>query len=126
VGSTAANADTRLRATLTVSQEVPVPAVAGVGAHGTFTATLNGRMLRWHLSLAKLSGAPVAATIRTGGRGLTGPKFIHLCAPCSKSQSGTIVLTAAQAAKLRSHATYVTVGTHRNPNGEVRGQIQRR
>jgi hypothetical protein len=116
---------TTLSAILTVSQEVPMPAVAGVGANGTFTATLSGRMLRWHLSVTKLSGAPVAATIRVGARGLKGPKLVHLCEPCSGVQSGTIVLTAPQAARLLSNATYVNVGTHRNPDGEIRGQVQR-
>jgi hypothetical protein len=110
---------------LTVSQEVPLPAVAGVGASGTFTATLNGRMLHWKLTVAKLSGTPAAATIRVGARGRTGAKLIHLCEPCSASRSGTIVLSAAQAAKLLSSATYVNVGTHRNPDGEIRGQIVR-
>jgi hypothetical protein len=82
-------------------------------------------MLRWHLSVAKLSGVPAAATIRVGARGLKGPKLIHLCEPCAASQSGTIVLTGAQAARLLSNATYVNVGTHRNPDGEIRGQVQR-
>lgn len=114
-----------LRASLTVSQEVPQPATAGVGARGTFTATLTGRILSWHLKVSHLSGAPAASVIHTGGRGVAGAALVTLRGSSSTSISGTTVLTAAQVAKLLGGATYINVGTHLNPHGEIRGQIVR-
>jgi hypothetical protein len=108
---------------LSVSQEVPPPAAAGAGAQGLFSATLSGRFLRWQLAVSQLSGPAVVAVIRVGPKGVVGPRVMHLCEPCSASATGTLVLTAAQASKLLSGATYVNVGTHANPRGEIRGQI---
>jgi hypothetical protein len=116
---------TYFTASLTVSQEVPAPHAAGVGANGSFTATLSGRFLHWNLTSSNLSGVPVAAVIHTGARGQNGARFISLCGKCSTSASGTAVLSASQVAALLRKATYVNVGTHGNPLGEIRGQIRR-
>jgi hypothetical protein len=114
-----------LSARLTLTQEVPEPAVAGVGAQGLFSATLSGRILRWQLTVSRLSDSAAAAVIRVAPKGLIGPRLITLCEPCANVASGTLVLSTAQAAKLVGSATYVNVGTHTNPNGEIRGQIRR-
>lgn len=121
----AAAASTRLHASLTVSQVVPQPAVAGVGAFGTFTATLSGRILAWRLTVSHLSGSVVAAVVHAGARGHTGARLMRLCGPCATSAHGTLVLTQAQVTQLLGGASYLNVGTHRNPAGEIRGQIIR-
>lgn len=118
-------ATTQFGAHLTVSQEVPSPRVAGVGAAGTFTATLSGRMFHWTLKVSNLSGEPVAAVFHKGAQGVTGPRLLELCGRCKASASGTKVLTQAQITSLMSGALYVNVGTHSNPAGEIRGQITR-
>jgi hypothetical protein len=112
-------------ARLSVSQEVPQPAAVGSGALGLFSATLTGRILQWQLTVSQLSGTAGAAVIRVAPKGAIGPQLIRLCEPCADSAHGTLVLSAAQASKLLTSSTYVNVGTHTNPHGEIRGQIQR-
>jgi hypothetical protein len=99
--------------------------VASAAAQGLFSATLIGRILHWQLTVSRLSGPAVAAVIRVAPKGVVGPRVINLCEPCADSASGVLVLSTAQASKLLSSAAYVNVGTHTNPNGEVRGQIRR-
>jgi hypothetical protein len=112
-------------ARLSVSQEVPAPAAVSSGALGLFSATLTGRILQWQLTVSQLSGPAGAAVIRVAPKGAVGPQVIRLCEPCADSAHGTLVLSAAQASKLLTSSTYVNVGTHTNPHGEIRGQIQR-
>lgn len=120
------SAERRLEARLSVSASVPPSVTPPVGARGTFTATLEGRTLRWRLVVSSLSGPVVAAVIRGGGAAERGPRLVELCAPCSTPASGVVELTAAQVAQLTAAATYVNVGTTANPDGEIRGQIVRR
>jgi CHRD domain len=117
---------TLVRATLSAEQVVPRPAVAGVGARGTFAATLSGQSLDWTLAVSGLSGPPVAAVIRSGQRGQLGERLVPLCEPCNRPARGTVELTKPQAAAVLEDATYVNVGTELNPTGEIRGQIRRR
>jgi hypothetical protein len=123
--SPAAATTTYFSASLTVSQAVPTPAVTGNGANGSFTATLTGRLLHWNLTSSNLSGDPVAAVIHLGAQGKNGARLLPLCGKCTSSASGTVVLSPGQVAALIGKATYINVGTHLNPAGEIRGQIRR-
>jgi hypothetical protein len=116
---------TSLVASLTVGQEVPRPAIAGVGASGRLRATLSGRILHWRLTFVHLSGPVTAGVIHRGARGHVGPRIARICGRCTSPRSGVLYLTQAQATDMRAGRTYVNVATTRNPHGEIRGQIRR-
>jgi len=90
---------------------------------GTFTATIAGSKLSWHLSFSHLTGKAVAAHIHLGAKGKSGNVLIPLCAPCTKAAMGTVKLNAMELRDLTKAATYVNVHTAKYPNGEIRGQI---
>lgn len=90
---------------------------------GTFTATLTGSKLSWHLSFKGLTGAASAAHIHLGAKGKAGNVLIPLCGPCKRAEMGTVKLNAMQVRDLTKLATYVNVHTAKYPNGEIRGQI---
>jgi hypothetical protein len=119
----AAPTATRFSAALNIGQEKPHPKGTKLGASGRFTATLNGTVLTWRLTFKQLSGPASAAHIHTGARGTAGPVLIPLCGPCSSPASGTATLTSAQIADMKAGKLYVNVHTAKNPNGEIRGQI---
>lgn len=123
LGQTASPAAPELSARLTGANEVPQ--VSG-GGSGTLTATLAGQSLDWHLRVAGLSGPVVAAVVRVGAPGQTGPRLFYLCSPCSDDASGTVHLSPSQAQAIRSGGTYVNVGTSQHLYGEVRGQLTAR
>jgi CHRD domain len=125
VGTSRAQVTTRLVATLTVKQEVPRPRVAGVGATGRFTATLQGRTLYWRLSVANLSSPSVAAVVHKGAPSTIGPRTRGLCGPCKSIVSGVAVLSSSEVTDLLAGRLYVNVGTRVNVHGEIRGRIHR-
>ena len=90
---------------------------------GTFTATISGSKLSWHLSFSHLTGKAVAAHIHLGKKGTSGNVLVPLCAPCSRSAMGTVKLNAMELRDLKKAATYVNVHTAKYPNGEIRGQL---
>jgi hypothetical protein len=90
---------------------------------GTFTATITGSKLSWHLTFSHLTGKAVAAHIHLGAKGKSGNVLIPLCAPCTKAAMGTVKLNAMELRDVRKAATYVNVHTAKYPNGEIRGQI---
>lgn len=90
---------------------------------GTFTATLTGSKLSWHLSFKGLTGAASAAHIHLGAKGKAGNVLIPLCGPCTRAEMGSVKLNAMQVRDLTKLATYVNVHTAKYPNGEIRGQI---
>jgi hypothetical protein len=90
---------------------------------GTFTATLTGSKLSWHLSFKGLTGAATAAHIHLGAKGKAGNVLIALCGPCTKTEMGSVKLNAMQVRDVTKLATYVNVHTAKYPNGEIRGQI---
>jgi Cu/Zn superoxide dismutase len=91
---------------------------------GTFTATISGTKLVWHLKFSHLTGKADAAHIHLGAKGKAGNVLIALCGPCSKSAMGTVKLNAMQIRDLSKVATYVNVHTAKYPNGEIRGQLK--
>jgi hypothetical protein len=90
---------------------------------GTFTATITGSKLSWHLTFKHLTGKAVAAHIHVGAKGKSGNVLIPLCAPCTKAAMGTVKLNAMELRDVTKAATYVNVHTAKYPNGEIRGQI---
>lgn len=90
---------------------------------GTFTATLTGTKLSWHLSFKRLTGAATAAHIHLGAKGKSGNVLIALCGPCKATEMGTVRLNAMQLRDVTKLATYVNVHSAKYPNGEIRGQI---
>ena len=90
---------------------------------GSFTATLAGGRLSWHLSFSKLTGKASAAHIHVGAKGKSGNVLIALCGPCSAKGMGSVKLNAMQIRELTKRATYVNVHTAKYPNGEIRGQV---
>jgi CHRD domain len=114
----------KLKASLNIGQEKPVPKGTKLGASGRFTATLKGTELTWRLTFTHLSGPATAAHIHKGLRKVAGPVVIPLCGPCtSPVTGGPTTLTADQVKDLLSGKYYVNVHTAKNPGGEVRGQI---
>ena len=113
-----------VRATLSVSQQLPAP--SGVGrATGIFTAKLSQRKLSWRLAYNGLSSPVVEASLHRGARGRTGPVAIRLCGPCASGAPGTALLDAATATAVGQQRGYIELSTVKNPHGEIRGQISR-
>jgi CHRD domain-containing protein len=90
---------------------------------GTFTATITGTKLSWHLTFSGLTGAATAAHIHLGKAGVSGNVLIPLCTPCKATSMGTVKLNAMQLHDVTKLATYVNVHTKKYPNGEIRGQV---
>jgi CHRD domain-containing protein len=90
---------------------------------GTFTATLTGSKLSWHLTFSHLTGAATAAHIHLGKKGVSGNVLVPLCTPCKPTSMGTVKLNAMQLRDVKTMATYVNVHTAKYPNGEIRGQV---
>ena len=90
---------------------------------GTFTATITGSKLSWHLAFKQLTGSASAAHIHLGPKGKAGNVLIALCGPCKANAMGTVKLNAMQLRDVSKLATYVNVHTAKYPNGEIRGQV---
>jgi CHRD domain len=90
---------------------------------GTFTATVTGSKLSWHLTFSHLTGPATAAHIHLGKKGVAGNVLVPLCTPCKPTSMGTVKLNAMQLRDVKTMATYVNVHTAKFPNGEIRGQI---
>src|SRR5262249_1315278 len=114
----------RFAANLTVPQEVPRPTGAS-GATGKWTASLNGTVLSWRLTVSHLSSDATASSIHAGRPGVVGRQLARLCGPCTSPASGKLHLTKAQIAALAGGLSYVNLGTAKHLNGEIRGQIRR-
>ena len=111
-------------AALNVGQETGTVKSAKRGASGRFTATLNGTSLSYTLTFTHLSGPATAAHIHgPAARHVAAGVLVALCGPCTSPASGTVTLTQAQIEQLNAGKTYVNVHTSKNPNGEIRGQI---
>jgi len=115
----------KLKASLNVGQEKPIPKGTKLGASGRFTATLSGTQLTWRLTFAHLSGPATASHIHMGARKVAGPVVIPLCVNTCTSPltGGPTTLTADQVKDILAGKYYVNVHTTRNPGGEIRGQI---
>ncbi len=106
-----------------------VPTVTGNGSatiSGTYNA--NTGVLNYTTNWTGLSGAPTTGAFYTGASGMNGTMLgtnwtMGTGMTGTGTYSGTMTLTADQAANLRAGTWYYKLGTSTNTNGEVRGQI---
>jgi hypothetical protein len=111
-------------AALNVGQETGTVKSPKAGASGHFAATLNGMTLTYTLTFKHLSGPATAAHIHgPAARKVAAGVLVGLCGPCASPTSGSVTLTQAQIDQMNAGKTYVNVHTSKNPNGEIRGQL---
>lgn len=120
-----------LRAVLT-SHPPQRSQMSGFNQHDTLT---------WRLTFRNLSGPALAAQIRIGRPGSTGPVAITLCAPCRSGARGRVPLGRQFAvvvdqgvicnnqppcsfAEPGQFGAYVAIRTSAHPQGEIRGQLR--
>jgi|tagenome__1003787_1003787.scaffolds.fasta_scaffold20932632_3 hypothetical protein len=126
----AATAKHRVAAHLTTRVEIPKPRHVSKKAFGAFTGTLvveqKDVKLTWKLAFVHLTGKATGVTLSQGKPGLIGTQITVLCKlkECKSGMKQTTLLRKAAAKPLLAHLGYVTVYTHANPAGEVRGQIR--
>jgi Cu/Zn superoxide dismutase len=121
---TAATASERYRITATMNTRQEVPRPNATRGTGRFTATQNGRTLKWKLTFSGLTGKALAAHIHIAARGKANPKpAVGLCGPCRSGQRGTVHISNAVERAMERGRAYVNVHTKNNPGGEIRGQI---
>jgi NitT/TauT family transport system substrate-binding protein len=102
---------------------IPRPRGAAT-SKATFRATLrqNG-LLRWTLTMNRLTRPAIAARLNLGALGKTGPARLTLCAKCKVRNSGSARIGSGLANAIKAGQVYVNVQTSRNPAGEVRAQV---
>ena len=114
----------KFKATLDGSQQSPPVTTKGKGT-ATFTFDTTSKKLSWNVKYSGLSGPAVAAHIHgPADMGANADPVI----PFKKLKSpikGSATLTDAQAADLEAGKYYVNVHTKANPDGELRGQIEK-
>ena len=139
-------------ATLSPKQEPHGSSGAGIGLlRAVLTSHPLGRSqttgfnqhdtLSWRLTFRNLSGPALAAQIRIGQPGSTGPVAITLCAPCRSDAHGRVPLgrplavvanhgvicdtqTPCPLAEPDQLGAYVEITTRAHPQGEIRGQLR--
>jgi hypothetical protein len=94
-------------------------------ATGSFSANGSGAnsvVVRWQLSVSKLSGAVKTATLQTPG-----PRKITftLCKRCAVNAHGQLVLLGSVWKRIAAGGGSVVVGTKAHPRGELRGTLRR-
>lgn len=113
-----------LTATLTGLAERPNP--VNTSATGSAKLSLVGTKLTYNISFSGLSGSAVSGHIHGPA---TSEQAASVIIPFSNvtgtsgTLSGTIDITADQAAMIRDGLTYANIHTAANPGGEIRGQI---
>jgi hypothetical protein len=122
-GALATGAATNWSTKLSAAQEIPKQAVKDTAAHGSFTATLTGTKLKFTLTFSRLTGPATMAHIHLGAKGKSGPILVTLCTPCSSPVTKTVTASAKLQKDYAKHLLYVNVHTAKNPNGEIRGQL---
>jgi hypothetical protein len=110
-------------AKLNTAQEVPAETGASMHAGGTFSATLDGKTLKWKLTFHNLTGQATAAHVHMGAKGKAGGVIVPLCSPCKSGVSGSSPVSSMVISALKDGMAYVNVHTAKNPNGEIRGQV---
>ena len=122
--------DRALFAVLTGAKEVDSTGERGTGdrnGRGSFSATLDGRMLCYGIQVKNIND-PAAAHIHRGGQTVAGPVVLPLEHPETGdpgASSACVQLARSLARRLRETPGrfYVNVHTPDFPNGAVRGQL---
>jgi hypothetical protein len=143
----AADEDTRFRAALVGTQEVPAIFAAG---SAIFEARMldNDTRIEFQLTYEHLTAPPLVAHVHFGQRGVAGGVSFFLCGgggkpPCPASTSGSVTGTvvaanvvgqvaqgiapgdlAAILQMIRAGLGYANMHTPLHPGGEIRGQIR--
>jgi CHRD domain len=112
------------KAELVAAQEIPKPAVSNTHGQGTFLGTFTGTKLKYKLTFSGLSGPANAAHIHLGAMGKAGNVVVPLCGPCKSPVTGVVAVSKALRNDFANHLLYVNVHTAKNPNGEIRGQLE--
>jgi hypothetical protein len=130
--ASAARAEFDVASTLSWQQVVPKPSHPVRSASGSLSGDLDHqrRELNWKLVYRGLSGRPTRAEIHVGKLGQRGPLLLPLCGfnvanarLCRSGLKGMKIVSKSALLTLEAGNTYVQVYTHRNPRGELRGQI---
>lgn len=121
----AAHADTGFTASLSGAQEVGPVATT---ATGTAVVILNTAQtsLSWTVTYTGLSSGLTASHIHKAPIGVNGGVIFPLNpvgGTTSGSFSGSVAVTAAQAADLIAGLYYINIHTSNFPGGEIRGQL---
>ena len=122
--------DRALFSVLTGAKEVDSTGATGTGdpnGRGSFSATLDGRMLCYGIQVKNIQD-PAAAHIHRGGRLVAGPvvqELEHPTAGDPGASSACVRLSRSLARQLREspRGFYVNVHNPDFPNGAVRGQL---
>lgn len=111
-------------ATLTAASEVPPNPSAGSGTADIWYDTAN-HTLSWTVTYGGLTGPATMAHFHgPAAPGANAPVVVPIGgAGMSSPNTGTKVLTDAQAADLAAGKYYVNVHTEKNKGGEIRGQV---
>jgi hypothetical protein len=119
-----------LSASLNAKQQVPPQVYKATGASGRFTGTLThtgssgGGKLSWHLIFANLSSPVTVADVFVPPAGKGGEVVVQLCSRCAATSTGVTETLSANVAKaISTRASYVVIGTKKNPSGEIRGRM---
>jgi CHRD domain-containing protein len=126
-GSQASVRKVNASAAMNAGQEVPAPSASAANAKGAFTATVTsdgtGATFTWKLVFTDLTGPATAAHLHVAARKEAGDVIVGLCGPCTNGQTGSGKLEEGDVSALRAGRVYVNIHTARNPDGEVRGQL---
>lgn len=112
-----------LTAQLSGASEVP-PVVTA--ATGTLEASLtpDSRVLTWTFNYSGLSGPLTGAHFHgPAGGGQNAGVVVPITGSLDSPVSGSVTLSAAQAAELAAGNWYVNLHTAAHPDGEIRGQV---
>ncbi|UCI09833.1 CHRD domain-containing protein [Mesorhizobium sp. B1-1-8] len=114
----------KYKATLDGGQQSPPVTTKGKGT-ATLTFDTTKKKLTWNVKYSGLSGPATAGHIHgPADMGANADPVI----PFKKLKSpikGSAMLTDAQAADLEAGKYYVNIHTKANPDGEIRGQIEK-
>src|SRR5882757_3431502 len=115
----------KMKATLDGASEVPPTTTAGKG-----TADIDydpaSKKLSWKVTYSGLSGPATAAHFHGPAEaGKNAGVAVAIPAATSSPAEGSAVLTDAQAADLLAGKYYINVHTAANPDGEIRGQVEK-
>ncbi|MGB3390999.1 MAG: CHRD domain-containing protein [Pseudaminobacter sp.] len=114
----------RFSATLDAAQEVPPVSSGGTGT-ADITFDTESKTLEWTLEYSGLSGDAAAAHFHgPAAAGENAGVAVPIPDPTSGA-TGSATLTDEQAADLMAGRYYINVHTAANPDGEIRGQVEK-
>ena len=105
------------------SLEDPVQSV-GTG-YAQFTFDRSNRTLNWFVTFRNLSSPPIRVAILRPGLGRPALQIDMMPQATEGPVMGSARINSDQVAELLSGFLYVTIGTKKHADGEIRGQIQR-